>query len=237
MNKGDVVFEQVAGGSEVMLKPGLNIIGGVHPFGFKGPIACMLDIGFADDMGGMLDPEGTFDVADDSDAILDIVSTVAIGLVAVETLLSGMEPVIGPFIDIGDMEIIEDVDSGLLLSGMETAIAWLIDMGGIEDSGLGDLRIIVPAEEPLIGLFVDVSGVALAIDIFGSFIDIPCIAAVDDILVLPVTIPDIPGIPISSPRPTPAWRMDSGRHSTFPYPFARILSTQNGNAPVLKYWE
>jgi len=156
-------------------------------------------------------------------------------------------------------------DSGLLLSGMETAKGWLIDIGGIEDSGFAvsttllwaiesivgpfidilgingsgpsNLRIIVPGEEPLIGSFVDISGIALAIDIFGSFVDIPCIAGADDKVVLPVAIPDIPDIPVSSPRPTPAWRMDSGRHSTFPRPFARMLSTQNGNAPVSKYWE
>jgi hypothetical protein len=41
---------------------------------------------------------------------------------------------------------------------------------------------------------------------------------------------------MSMPRPVPAARMDSGRHSTLPYPFARRLSTQLGNAPVSKYW-
>lgn len=51
-----------------MLKPGLNIIVGVHPLGFKGLIACMLDVGFADDMGGMPAIEGMFIVDDDSDA-------------------------------------------------------------------------------------------------------------------------------------------------------------------------
>ena len=35
-----------------------------------------------------------------------------------------------------------------------------------------------------------------------------------------------------SPRLVPASRIGCGRHSTFPSPFAKILSTQNGNAPV-----
>ena len=105
------------------MKPGLNIMGGVHPFGFRGPIPCMLDIAFADDMGGMPDLEGTFDVDDDSDAILDIDSTGVLRFVAVGTLLSGWKPVIGSFIDIL----------------------------GINGFGLADLRIIVPVKEPLIG--------------------------------------------------------------------------------------
>jgi len=106
VNNPDVVFEQVGVGSEVMLKPGLNIIGGVHPFGFKGPIACMLDVGFADDMGGMPDIEDIFIVDDDSDAILDMESTGAFEFIAVETLLPGIALVIGPFIDIGGIEVI-----------------------------------------------------------------------------------------------------------------------------------
>ena len=40
---------------------------------------------------------------------------------------------------------------------------------------------------------------------------------------------------MSMPKPVPAARMDSGRHCTRPYPFANRLSTQLGNAPVLKY--
>lgn len=50
-----------------MSKPDLSIMGELHPFGFKGPIAGMLDVGFADDMGGMPDSEGRFDLDDDSD--------------------------------------------------------------------------------------------------------------------------------------------------------------------------
>lgn len=248
-----------------MLKPGLNIIGEVHPFGFRAPIACKLDVGFADNMGDMPDIEGIFTVDDNSDAILDLDSIGTLELVAATTLLSGRALVIGLFIDIGSIGVIELADSGILPADEETTEGWLVDIGSIGDSGfdvstrllwstesivrpfiniLGingagsrDLRIIVPDEEPLIGSFADISGIALVIDIFESFVDIPGIAGVDNVVVLLVTIPDIPELPVSSPRPTPACRMDSGRHSTFPRPFARILSTQNGNAPVSKYWE
>lgn len=81
-----------------------------------------------------------------------------------------------------------------------------------------------------------ISCIELGVDMVGSLIEIPRIEVPADILESPIAIPDISGIPISSPRPTPAWRMDSGRHCTLPYPFARMLSTQNGKAPVLKYW-
>ncbi|EKG15346.1 hypothetical protein MPH_07474 [Macrophomina phaseolina MS6] len=39
----------------------------------------------------------------------------------------------------------------------------------------------------------------------------------------------------SMPSPAPAARMYSGRHRTLPYPLARRLSTQLGNAPVVRY--
>lgn len=32
-----------------------------------------------------------------------------------------------------------------------------------------------------------------------------------------------------------AWSIELGRHSTLPCPLAKMLSTQFGNAPVLKY--
>ncbi len=199
-----------------MLKPGLNIIVGVHPLGFKGLIACMLDVGFADDMGGMPDIEGMFIVDDDSDAILDMESTEVIEFTDSGVLLADMETGQGWAIDIVGVE-----DSGFavattLLLAIESIVGSFIDILGINSSGLSDLRIIVPTEEPLIGLFVYISGTGLAIDMFGSFVDIPCIAAVDNIVVLPVPTPEIPGISVSSPRPTPACSMDSGRHSTFP---------------------
>ena len=216
-------------------------------------------------MGDMPDIEGMFTADDGSDAILDMDSTGALEFVVVETVLSSMTLVIAPFMDIGGIGVIGSTDSGVLLADIGTARGWLAEIGGIQDSGcdasttllwsmkpivgpfidiLGindagpsDLRIKVFDEEPLIGSFVGISGNALTIDTFGSFVDIPCIGGVDNIVVVPVSIPDIADIPVSSPRPTPACRMDSGRHSTFPWPLARILSTQNGNAPVSKYWE
>ena len=44
VNREDVVFVHVAGGSELTLKPGLNIFGGVHPRAFSGPVPCAPDI-------------------------------------------------------------------------------------------------------------------------------------------------------------------------------------------------
>lgn len=119
------------------------------------------------------------------------------------------------------IDIIGIEDSGFavsrtLLLAMESIVGSFIDIVGINSTESSDLRIKVPIEEPLIGSFVDISGIALATGKFASFVDNPCTAAIDDIVLLPVTIPDVPGIPASSPRPKPAWRMDSGRHSTFP---------------------
>jgi len=150
------VFEQVSGGSEVILKPGLNIIGGVHPFGLKGPIACMLDVGFADDIDGMPELDSIFDAEDDSDAILDMDSTGALGFVVFEALLSGMAPVVGPFIDVGGMEVIEFADSGLLLSGLKTAEGWLSDMDGIEDSDFADSTTLLSGIEFILVSCVDI---------------------------------------------------------------------------------
>lgn len=53
VNKADVVFVHVSGGRELLLKPGLNIIGGVHPRGdnevIAGDILVMLDISIVDE--------------------------------------------------------------------------------------------------------------------------------------------------------------------------------------------
>jgi len=114
-----------------MLKPGLNIIVGVHPLGFKGLIACMLDVGFADDMGGMPDIEGMFIVDDDSDAILDMEST----------------------------EVIEFTDSGVLLADMETGQGWAIDIVGVEDSGFAVATTLLLAIESIVGSFIDILGI------------------------------------------------------------------------------
>jgi len=77
--------------------------------------------------------------------------------------------------------------------------------------------------------------VALDVDMIVLLVASLCVAGVADATVSPETIPDISDIPASSPRSTPAWRIDLGRHWTFPCPLAKILSTQKGNAPVLKY--
>lgn len=62
VNKEDVVFAHVAGGSELTLKPGLNIIGGVQPRAFSEPIPCAPDI----------EPMLEIDAILDSGAILDM---------------------------------------------------------------------------------------------------------------------------------------------------------------------
>lgn len=115
----------------MILKPGLNIMGGLHPFEFRGPIACMLDVGFADDMGGMPDSEGRFNLDDDSDAILDMES----------------------------IEVIEFTDSRVLLADMKTAEGWAIDMNGVEDSGFAVSTTLLLAIGSIVGSFIDILGI------------------------------------------------------------------------------
>ena len=126
--------------------PGLNIIGGVHPLEFKGPIPCMLDIELVDDMGGIPDIKGIPDIDDDLDAILDMDGIGAMELAAFETPLPGIEPVIGSFMDIRGMEVIRFV----LLSAMETVEGLFIDIEGVEDIGFAGSLTLLRGERPII---------------------------------------------------------------------------------------
>jgi len=85
VKSADVVFVQVPRGRELLLKPGLNIIGGVQPRGLSEVIDCdvpdmpnipdildMLDMPDMPDMGGMLDILDMLDMLD-MGGMLDIV--------------------------------------------------------------------------------------------------------------------------------------------------------------------
>jgi len=55
VKREDVVFAHVAGEGGLILKPGLDIIGGVQPRAFREPIPCVLDIDSMFDIDAMLD--------------------------------------------------------------------------------------------------------------------------------------------------------------------------------------
>jgi hypothetical protein len=177
VNKEDVVFAHVGGGSELILKPGLNIIGGVQPFGFSGPIP--------------IDPIPDIESIPDIDEIPDIDD-----IPDIESI-----PDIGAILDIGAM-----LDIGVILTMGAVEVICMPGMFDIPSMVMACLlRMLIPI------MLMDEASV--------------------DIFMEPLPMEFVE----SSPRPTPAWRMYSGRHSIRPSPFARRLSTQCGNAPVLKY--
>ena len=57
------MFAHVSGGSELTLKPALNIIGGMHPRAFSELIPCVLDIDAMLDIRAILDVMGVGEVA------------------------------------------------------------------------------------------------------------------------------------------------------------------------------
>ena len=124
------------------MQPGLNIIGGVHPCGFKGPTSCMLDI----DLVHMPSIEGMLNIDGNSYAIPEMGGIGFTGIGESIALLCGIKPVIGSFIDILGINIGVDDDSIILLSVMESFIESPIDISRI--TGPADLLeppVIIPA--------------------------------------------------------------------------------------------
>ena len=91
----------------------------------------MLDIELADDMGGTPGIKGIPDIDDGSDAIFDMEGVGAIVLAAFETLLPGIEPAIGSFMDIRGMEVIRFV----LLSATGALKGLFIDIECMDNIG------------------------------------------------------------------------------------------------------
>ena len=91
----------------------------------------MLDVELADDMGGIPDIKGIPDIDDGSGAMVDMDGIGAMIFAAFETLLLGVEPVIGSFMDIRGMEVIRFVR----LSATETVEGLFIDIEGMKDIG------------------------------------------------------------------------------------------------------
>lgn len=79
VKREDVVFAHVAGEGGLILKPGLDIIGGVQPRAFREPIPCVLDIDSMFDIDAMLDIGVMLDIG----AMLDIGVMLDIGEVEV----------------------------------------------------------------------------------------------------------------------------------------------------------
>ena len=100
----------------------------------------------SDDMGGIPDIEGIPDIDDDSDAILDMDGIGGKEFAAFETLLPGIEPVIGSFMDIRGMEVIKFE----LLSAAEVVEGLFIDIEGIEDIGFAASTTLLCGIEPII---------------------------------------------------------------------------------------
>ena len=75
INKEDVVFTHVAAGSELALKPGLNIIGGVQPRALSEPIPCVLEIDAMLDIGAIHEV-GEFEVILIEPSVIDVPSIV-----------------------------------------------------------------------------------------------------------------------------------------------------------------
>jgi hypothetical protein len=149
VNRADVVFVHVSIGRELLLKPGLNIIGGVQPRGVNEVIA-----------GDMPDTLAILDVPDIPD-MLDM----------------GDGVTAAPF-------ACEEVDVEVIVISLAIVLIIMSDMAVVD------------------------------------------LHPIPDILAWELGL---------SPRPAPAWRMYWGRHCTRPSPFASMLSTQFGNAPVSKY--
>lgn len=129
-----------------MLYPGRNIIGGVHPLWFKGPIPCMLDIELADDMGGISEDDGIADIDDDSDDRLGIDGIGDIECAAFETIIPGIEPAIGSLMDIRGMEVI----ALELLPAVEVVEVLVIDIEGIEEIEFAGSMTLLCGIEPVI---------------------------------------------------------------------------------------
>lgn len=66
------MFAHVSGGSELTLKPALNIIGGMQPRGVSEPIPCVLDIDAMLDIGAILDIMGEVEVICIGATVVDI---------------------------------------------------------------------------------------------------------------------------------------------------------------------
>ena len=147
-SNGELVLVQVSGGNEDMLKPGLNIIGGMQPRGPRAPI---------------------FGIPGDSDivGIAEWASTDFEGN-SLRTLL----------MDVAIMSCMS--------LPFKTFILCIPDICGISDAADRDTEAVT-------------------------------------------------GLSGSIPSPAPAFSTSSGRHLTLPRPLASILSTQDGNAPVLMY--
>lgn len=149
VNNGEVVFLQVSGGSEDILKPGLNIIGGMQPRGLREFIPGIS--GISDEVGEV---EWSIDMVED------------------------------------DPDVAELMGVSMVMSC--TSLRFIMSMPGMLDMS----------------------------DILDVAVDRPGTAA------------EFVG---SIPSPGPASRTLWGRHWTLPLPLAKILSTQAGKAPVLRY--
>ncbi len=114
--------------------------------GFKGPIPCMLEAELADDMGGIPGIKAIPDRDDDSDAILEMDRVGVMEFAVFETLLPGMELIIGSFMDIRGMEVIKFVR----LSANETVEGLSINIGGIEDIEFAGSMTLLCGIEPII---------------------------------------------------------------------------------------
>ena len=71
------MFIHVSGGSELTLKPALNIIGGMQPRAFSEPIPCMLHIDVMLGIGAILDMMGELEVICIGASVVDIAFIVA----------------------------------------------------------------------------------------------------------------------------------------------------------------
>lgn len=116
-------------------------------------------------------------------------------------------------------------------------------IGGIQPRGL---RLPIPGMSGIVddaaGWFTDVEGAAgFVSELACPSIDVSCICLWSSICGAIAMDVDRPAAEVrvadSTPRPGPDSRMASGRHCTLPWPLARMLSTHDGNAPVLLYRE
>jgi len=172
-----------------------------------------------EDIGAILDDIGA--ILDDTGAILDDIEAIP--------------------------DDIEPDDIGIMLDGigvMLDGIGVMLDGIGVMLDGIGvmldEIEDILDMDEVEV-ICIELSVVDIAIALMSADMLDPLMSI---LFLIPIVLveevsedigedPLPPGDEVSSPRPVPALRMLSGRHSTRPNPFARRLSTQLGNAPVL----
>jgi len=132
-------------------------------------------------------------------------------------------------------------------------IIGIVHPRGVREVGIADRADIL---EPAMSIDNDVAAIPVMLDCGGmlAMLMIVLTLAIDNevaaaaiivdeeeviaIVMLAICLAFIPAMVIDvglRPRPVPASRMDSGRHRTWPIPFAKRLSTQYGKTPFSKY--